>query len=263
MSEKRTVVLVVCLCVLTMLLPAGCAKKPQVTVPGPDTSSDSSPTSEATSTGGGTTPGTGESITTPVTGTVARTQLMDAARAKLGTTSQFVVYQLYVQGDQAIGDLEATSGGARQFVAFKGPEWQAVWVAPFGSASASSAAAKAAVSGLSDQLLARLDWQFKKPASDAAMIASLSSSAKQWAKTMMDGLGQPYQVKMAKVAQDTGGEWWGRVILQPTSTATSSFEPVEYWCSYSAGAWAGQPQDPEQPAPTTYFPPSVVGALGF
>jgi hypothetical protein len=245
-----------------VLVSAGCAKKTPVTVPTDQTTSAATsvsveatvaPTAEELS----------EPITTPAADSVTRKALMDAARRKLGTTSQFVVYQLYVQGDRAISDLETVSGGKRQFVAFKGPEWEAEWVTPFGSASASSASAKQEVPGLSSELLARIDWNHQKPASSAAMVKSLTDAAKTWSKQLMEGQGEPYKMTLVKVAQDPNGAWWGRAIVQPTSSASSAFEPIDFWCKYTAGAWEGKPQDPEPPAPTTYFPASVVGSLGF
>ena len=247
---------------LAALLPAGCAKKTPATMSAGQTSSaETSVSVEST-----VPPPAGElsePITTPGTDSVTRKALMDAARKKLGTASQFIVYQLYVQGDRAIGDLETVSGGKRQFVAFKGPEWEAEWVTPFGSASASSAGAKQEVSGLSSELLARMDWNHQKPASSAAMVKSLTTEAKKWSKQLMGGQGEPYKMTMVKVAQDSNGEWWGRAIVQPTSSASSAYEPIDFWCKYTGGAWAGKPQDPEPPAPTTYFPASVAGSLGF
>ena len=268
MRYSRAFLGIIGLCLMSVVLLTGCAKKVPVVVPPADSSTEATSSSEATAeaeTAPSDTPTTqtGGPITTPITGTLARTQLMDAARKKLGTKSQFVVYQLYVQGDQAIGDLEEPSGGSRQFVLFKGPEWEAVWVAPFGSASASSAGAKSGVPGFSDELLSKIDWKFSKPVSDAAMLSSLTAAAKKWSKTLMEGLGQPYVVASAKVAQDASGTWWGRVVIHPTASATSSFEPIDFWCTYSAGAWTGKAQDPEPPPPTSYFPASVAGALGF
>jgi hypothetical protein len=188
---------------------------------------------------------------------------MDAARKRLGTTSQFVVYQLFVQGDSAVGDLETITGGKRQFVALTGPQWEAVWVAPFSAASASSANAKSSVPALSEELLAKIDWKYKKPASSATMLASLSAASKKWTKSLMAGAGEPYKVTTVKVAKDSKGVWWGRAVVQPSPSAGNSYESVEFWAKYSGGSWAGQPQDPEPPAPTTYFPSSVVGALGL
>jgi len=248
-------------CLLAALLSVGCAKKTPVTT-------TTLPSQSASETGGPasgepTTNESAEPITSPISGTQMRTALMDAARAKLGTSAQFVVYQLFVQGDYAIGDLETSPGGKRQFVAFKGPEWQALWVAPFGTATASTVNAKAAIPELSDALLAKIDWSYKKPVSDAAMAASLSTEAKAWSKKLMEGLGEPYKIVMVKVAKDRTGAWWGRVVVQPSSNPTSSFEPIDFWCRYSGGVWTGSAQDPEPPAPSSFFPSDVAGALGF
>ena len=95
------------------------------------------------------------------------------------------------------------------------------------------------------------------------MIASLSVAAKKWTKSLMDGVGEPYDVTLVKVAKDAKGVWWGRAVVQPASSATSSYESIEFWCKYTGGAWSGTAQDPEPPSPTTYFPASVVGALGL
>ena len=263
MRKSHKVAVAVCVCMVIAVFSAGCAKKavPNTSGQGPAETTLTPETSKTADVPTSTEPG--GPITTPVTGTVLRTQLMDAARAKLGTTSQFVVYQLFVQGDQAVGDLEAASGGQRQFVVFKGPEWTGVWVAPFGASSASAASAKEGVPGISEELLSRIDWKFTKPVSDEAMVSSLSSKAKGWAKTLMDGQGEPYVITSVKVAKDNNGGWWGRAIVQPTASASGSFESIDYWCEYSAGAWTGQAQDPEPPAPSTFFPSSVIGSLGF
>jgi hypothetical protein len=202
-------------------------------------------------------------ITTPAAGSDERTALMDAARKKIGTTSQFVVYQLFVQSDAAVADLEATSNGKRQFVAFTGPQWEGVWVAPYGSANASSAKAKGAVPVLSDELLGKIDWKYKKPASSTSMSASLVTASKKWTKSLMAGVGEPYKVNYVKVAKDSKGVWWGRTVVQPSPTSGNAYESIEFWAKYTGGAWTGKPQDPDPPSPTTYFPSSVIGALGL
>ena len=265
MRRSHKLLGVACLCLLAALLVVGCAKKTPVTTTPKATTPSTAVSSSVVPTPVVVPPAevAGGPITTPAAGSEARTALMDAARKKFGTTSQFVVYQLYAQGDYAVGDLEKVSGGKRQFVAFKGPEWEAEWVAPYGSASASAASAKSEVPGLSDELLAKINWKFKKPASSASMLASLTTTVKKWSKQMMGGAGQPYKVTLAKVAKDKKGVWWGRAIVQPSPSEGNAYESIEFWCKYGGGAWTGKPQDPEPPEPTTYFPSSVVGALGF
>jgi hypothetical protein len=251
---------------LAAALAFGCAKKTQVTTAPVDSATKTAPTTPAIATP--TVEPVAEvsegPITSPAAGSDERTALLDAARKKLSTTSQFVVYQLYVQGDVAVADLETVSGGKRQFIIFKGaPEWDAAWVAAFGSAGASDTGVKKAVPSVSDELLGKLDWKYKKPASSAAMRASLSTASKKWAKSLMGGVGEPYSVTTVKVAKDSKGVWWGRVVVQPSPSAGNSYEAIEFWAKYTGGAWTGKAQDPEPPAPTTYFPSSVIGALGL
>jgi len=264
MQRCRRAVGAVSVCLFAALLSAGCAKKVPITTNSVGASSGTTSTAvTSASTVVRPADGSGGSITSPISGTKTRTELMDAARKKLGTTSEFTVFQIYVQGDYALGDLETVSGGTRQFVAFKGPEWEGVWVAPFNASNASATSVMSAVPGLPEELAAKVDWKFAKPASNAAMSSSLKTAAKGWAKTLMGGLGEPYEVMMAQVAQDDKGQWWGRAVVQPASSASSSYESIDYWCKYSGGTWTGKAQDPEPPAPTTYFPLAVVGALGF
>ena len=69
--------------------------------------------------------------------------------------------------------------------------------------------------------------------------SGLSSSAKAWSKTAMDGEGQPYSITLIKVAQDTKGNWWGRVVTQPKG----DFERLQFWAKYTNGKWQGAVQD--------------------
>jgi len=221
-------------------------------------------TTETTSTAEETSPtlATGP-ISTPAAGTSTRQALMNAARTKLKTTSQFRIYQLYVQGDTAIGDLEAVSGGKRVFVAWKGPGWTAVWTAPFGSSTANAKAAASALEGFSQELIGRIDFKLAKPLGSSAMKASLTAAAKTWSDQAMGGVGAPYKVTTAKVAQDSNGTWWGVAVTQPTPDSNNSYEPLQFWCKFENGSWNGKIQDPEPPAPNTFFPKSVVSALGL
>ena len=94
------------------------------------------------------------------------------------------------------------------------------------------------------------------------MKTSLTSVAKSWSKSAMDGKGSPYKVTLVRVAKDSKtGTWWGHVVVQPTGDANNSYEPLDFWAKYSGGAWAGNVQDPEPPAPSTYFPKSVISQL--
>jgi len=103
---------------------AGCATKPAGTGEADATAAvtASSPPASATS-GSATATGIVASsgpITKPVIGSAVRTALMEAARKGLGTSSKFIVLQLYVQDGVAVGDVKPESGGARAFVAWTG-----------------------------------------------------------------------------------------------------------------------------------------------
>jgi hypothetical protein len=38
---------------------------------------------------------------------------------------------------------------------------------------------------------------------------------------------------------------------------------MQFWAKYSGSTWSGEVQDPEPPAPSTYFPSSVLSKLDF
>jgi hypothetical protein len=209
-----------------------------------------------------------DAITAPASGSKERTALLNAARAKLNSNTQMYVYQLYEQGDTALGDLKplTTSAGERSFYAFtrSGGKWKVTksWVN--GSSSATSSKVRAALPAFSKELVAKINWSAKESSSAGSKKSSstvkseLSSAAKGWAKTAMDGQGSPYSVVLSKVAKDGNGTWWGRAIVEPTG----SYERIEFWAKYGS-SWSGKAQDPEPPAPSSYFPSSVISALGL
>jgi hypothetical protein len=215
---------------------------------------------------GGTTPAASTGgVTTPGKGTADRKALLDAARAKLGTSAEFYVHQLYTDGSQGIGDIESVTSHNRWFVAWTGgPSFKAVWTTPVGGGPQAKSEAEAAVSNLSPTLVDKMDWSVKKTAAAAdasTMKSNLSSAAKQWTKTLMSGKGEPYKVSSVKVAQDSSGKWWGVVVVQPTGDASNQYESIDFWAKASGASWQGKAQDPEPPAPGTYFPSSVVSKL--
>jgi hypothetical protein len=276
MSAKRFTALSVAALLAATLLLSGCVKPtitpastaPPVTVP--------TSTAEATQTSvepsaAVTIDNTGP-ITTPATGSAERKALLDAARNKLSTGTQFYVHQLYVQGDTALGDLEKldSASAGRVFVAWqkRDGEWVAIGVTKFGSSAASAASTARALPSFSEELIGKIDWKLSKPkptssSSSSSMKASLSSAAKTWAKTAMDGVGSPYKVTLVKVAEDSKGAWWGHVVVQPTGDSNNSYESLNIWAKYSGGKWSGDIQDPEPPAASSYFPSSVISKLGL
>lgn len=276
MSSRRIAVLVVVALSAGLLALAGCAK-PSITKQAASPqqiSSQSATSAEQTSVEPATsTPiATSGPITTPATGSKERSALLGAARTKLATTAQFYVYQLYVQGDTALGDIEplSKSTSGRVFIAWERRDgaWSAIGASNFGTKAASAAATARALPSFSAELIGKINWTLPKPTpsgsgSASSMKSSLSAAAKVWSKTAMDSKGSPYQVTLVKVAKDSKGVWWGHVATQPTGDANNSFEPLNFWAKYSGSKWEGTLQDPEPPAPSTYFPASVISKLSL
>lgn len=248
-----------------VLMTAGCACTPQPKQTGTAASTvpTATPVETSTPSGGEATVSAGP--TTPAKGSADRKALLDAARAKLGTSSEFYVHQLFVDGAQGVGDLESVNTKSRWFVVWTGGpgDYKAVWTQSVGNGDAAKAAARSQVPDLKTALVDKLDWSVKKSLTQdaASMKSDLAASAKGWTKLLMNGKGSPYKVESCKVAQDSSGKWWGRVVIQPTGDSSNQYEPVEYWAKYAAGEWNGKAQDPEPPSPGTYFPSSVVSKL--
>jgi hypothetical protein len=273
---KRTTLFLAAALVLTITATAGCTTKKPAAVTGSTSTATSTILPSDFATGQASVEPTEAAdvkasgpITTPATGSATRKALLDAARAELQSTTSFYVYQLYVQGDTALGDIDSVSKtkNGRVFVAWERTDgkWTAIAVSTFGSTNAATTAR--ALPSFSSELISKIDWDLKKPSvsdssvgtSASALKASLSSAAKKWADTAMSGEGKPYQIAIIKVAKDNKGVWWGRVVVQPTG----SFERLQMWAKYSSGEWSGTVQDPEPPAPSTYFPSSVISKLGL
>lgn len=281
--RTRRITMVLAVLLVLALLPSGCALKKKTTKSSRSTTSESASTKSASSTNdtadkadtGSTTTKTtsdpetkSDAITAVASGTKERTALLNAARAKLNSNTQMYVYQLYEQGDTALGDLKplTTSAGERSFYAFtrSGGKWKVTksWVN--GSSGATSSKVRAALPTFSKELVAKINWSAKESSagskkSSSTVKSELSSAAKGWAKSAMDGQGSPYAVVVSKVAKDGNGTWWGRAIVEPTG----SYERIEFWAKYGGSSWSGKAQDPEPPAPSTYFPSSVISALGL
>ena len=277
MSAKRIAALFVAALLAATLMLSGCVK-PTIT-PAAVAPTTVVPTTTAESTQTSVEPtsptqidATGP-ITTPVSGSATRKELLAAARTKLATTSTFYVHQLYAQGDTALGDLEPLDDSkvGRVFVAWErsAGTWKAVGATAFGSSSANAASTSRALPRFSPALINKIDWKLvAKPVttssgSASSVKASLSTAAKTWAKSNMSGTGSPYKITSVKVAQDSKGVWWGVAIVQPSPTSNSNFDPLTVWAKYSGKKWSGSVQDPEPPAPSTYFPSSVISKLGL
>lgn len=276
MAGRQIRLLIATALALTALSLGGCFKAGTTATGGQSGSQVATPQTSVEPTASVSTAATGP-ITTPESGSELRKQLLDAARTRLGVTSQFYVYQLYVQGDTAIGDLDPVAAkNGRVFVTWERRDgaWSAIGSSQFGAADANAATMARSLPNFSAELIAKIDWTKPKPASastkkavptisESKAIASLKVAADGWSNTAMSGAGKPYKVTLVKVALDAKGVWWGHIVTQPTKDATNSYEPLNFWAKYEAGSWSGSPQDPEPPAPSTFFPASVIPKLGL
>ncbi|NTW28173.1 MAG: hypothetical protein HGA39_02260 [Coriobacteriia bacterium] len=259
------IVLVAALAVATMS--TGCKKN---TPTAPAIIDVSTGTASATGTAGGKASVAVETgpITTPVSGNAAYTALLDAARKKYATTSQFRTYQMFAQGSTAIGEIEQITGGSGHiFVAWTGPDWTVVWTAPATDTGATAAQAAAALPTFSADLLGKIKWPIvtapTAPAvlDEATLKASLETAGQAWAATTMSGNGKPYKTLVNKVAKDTSGTWWGVLYIQPTSDSKNDYQGLEFWCKYADGKWTSKLLGPEPPSPATYYPAAIVEVL--
>ena len=139
----------------------------------PDTAPEATPASESTAAAEATTP-----ATPPASPAAAneglpivdisdkakagadpdRTALLDVAHAATGITDDFYVWQLYVQGSTAVGDLQGSTSGKRVLVAFErsGQAWAAVHQVRF--IDASEDALLAAAPSVTGELAERVDF---------------------------------------------------------------------------------------------------------
>lgn len=140
----------------------------------------------------------------PAKDTPERVALMNAARARLGTSSTFVVNQLESDSAWAVGELTPTSGGAAVFVAFRDRVdggWEAIWH----GVSGGPAGATAADARFSPGVIASIDWAGRP--SSAAILAA----AKRLAP--LNGSGPVTGAKIVDTTQDSKGRWWAAVHI--------------------------------------------------
>jgi len=146
--------------------------------------------------------------------------------------------------------------------------WAAIGVTKFGSPAANAAATARALPRFSEELINKIDFKLSKTKpsstpSETSLKNSLATAAKAGAKSAMDGKGTPYKVTLIKIAKDTKGIWWGHVVVQPSPDGSNEYESLNMWAKYSSGKWKCTIQDPEPPAPSTFFPSSVISKLGL
>lgn len=141
----------------------------------------------------------------PAQGSAERTALMDAARDRIKTSSQFVVHQLESDNAWAVGELAPSGGGATVFVSFRNEVdggWQAIW----NGAAGGPAGTTRADARFSPQVIAGIDWS-GKPSTDDILAA-----AKKLAP--LNGSAPVTGAKLNDITQDSKGRWWAAVIIE-------------------------------------------------
>jgi hypothetical protein len=246
------------------LTTVGCARKAKTDDGGPTVQPVPTETVEPTSTDEPVGPAVSSGqITTPASGTSARTAVLKAVSRGLGVSGTLTVYQLFVQGTAAVGDVKTASGDRHFFAATGGPDaWKLAWSAPFGSSLASVEKLLGAAPEVSAELAAKIDFAkvVKKPVK-APTLSSFKSYALKSAQSMAAGSYDGTFTVMANIAQDDAGEWWGNAIAEP---ADESFEVIGIWGHYVGGKWTGEIADfSEEDADAEFFPEEVLSALRF
>lgn len=221
LSVTTALILVVCaLAAGGCSRPVGQASAPSTPAPSQvDAEATAVPSPEPTQAAAAAVSNDGKPISTPKTGSTERTALMDAARAKTGSSAKFVVWQLFMQGDSAIGDLQETkNGGAlgrRWLVCWHktGSTWKATYSTRFLDAKRASVLASAGY--LSDEIAARMVFMvpFSTPKAvrkAATKAAALDYEESVWVPTHIpEGWAFRYEnVNYGKPGGIPGTEHW-------------------------------------------------------
>lgn len=199
-------------------------------------------------------------VTTPKTGSAVRTALMDAARASLGTTTKFVVHQLYVQGDAAVGDIQPESGSPRMFIAWTGgPDaWEVGWTANFGAPEANAAQLVGALPQVSKELADRISWKLVLATPDAQTLASFKKYVQASVKNFTPGYGGGFTYTY-KIAKAKNGLWYGSALAHPDQ---DGLESLGIYGVLKSGKWTGRPADfSVDDDEGAFFPADVVAKL--
>lgn len=222
-------VLVLLAVVMAVALVAGCSSP----AAGPSTSSGGSVTPTETAKPPATTGpevALSGSVVTPKQGDPVRTALMDAARVKLGTTSQFYVLAISTDGAWAAAALRTVDGGKGSWVAFRNEipaGWVAFWSAPTGTGVVE--AIKAADSRFPDAVLTPMDLEIDvgKPTVAEAEAAVLKLAKKEY---------PTIPTKTAK-AEGTGvdskGQWWVQAWTDPGD----AYENEQWFAYFNGVTW--------------------------
>jgi hypothetical protein len=172
---------------------------------------------------------TSGSVVTPPQGDAIRTALMDAARVRLGTTSQFYVLGLKTDGAWAIAALRTVQGGKGAWVALRNElpgGWVAFWS---GDVPDAGKAVKAADARFADAVLTAMDLEIDvgKPTVAEAEAAVLVLAKKAYPSI-------PTKTAKAEgMGIDSKGDWW----VQAWTDAGTKYEGEQWFAYYDGKAW--------------------------
>jgi hypothetical protein len=169
-------------------------------------------------------------VVVPKQGDAVRDALMDAARAKLGTSSQFYVLQLRTDGAWAVAALRTVDGGKGWWVAFRNEVpggWVAIWSAQTGTGAAEAIS-------LSDPrfagaVLTPMDFGMDvgKPTVAEAEAAVLKIAKKEYASIPTKS------AKVSGIGLDAKGIWW----VEAWTDAGTSYENEQWFVNYDGTNW--------------------------
>jgi hypothetical protein len=201
--------------VTTVEPPSGAAVKPTET-PKPDTGLP-----EVAASG---------SVVTPPQGDAVRAALMDAVRAKLGSSSQFYVLGLKTDGAWAVAALRSVDGGVGSWAALRNElpgGWVAFWTAPAGAGAAE--AIKAADARFADPVLSAMDFSIDvgKPT-----VAEAEAAVLKFAKKAYPSI-PTKTAKAAGMGIDSKGVWW----VQAWTDAGTKYEGEQWFAYYDGKTW--------------------------
>lgn len=154
----------------------------------------------------------------PQPGSAERQALADAARARLKTSSRFVVNQMQSNSAWAIAQLTAVGTSASHFVGFRhSPKgWTAFWDAAPSSASAKSLLA--ADPRISAEVVNAIDWKgVKEPAAEPKPGRPSNKEVSDVAKTFVTKANPGTEVTGTEVlglTKDAKGHWWAWVVVR-------------------------------------------------
>ncbi|MDO8914838.1 MAG: hypothetical protein Q7W16_01990 [Coriobacteriia bacterium] len=213
----------------TVVLVAGCsspATDPATSSSGASVTATEAPEPPATT---GPAVAASGAVVSPKQGGDVRKALMDAARVRLATTSQFYVLAISSDGAWALAALRTVDGGKGSWVAFRN-EIPAGWVAFWsGDVPDAGKAVKAADSRFADAVLTALDLEIDvtKPTVAEAEAAVLKLAKKAYPSI-------PIKSATAEgIGSDAKGQWW----VQAWTDAGKAYENEQWFAYYTGTTW--------------------------